>query len=334
MSKIAIVGNGFDLRHGFNTSYRDFMEYYKSSIEKKNVIIQYYDRLGRCNGWIDFEQDLLLFLKYLSKLRSSYRLAGFMQDYEINQSEFIDSLDSKAFYETIKSMDYDFWISDNIGSILIELENDTWYRELVDQVLKDYNEIREELKKYLFSEVNTKLGNVQVLSTSEIDDLKSADVVYTFNYTNLLEAYGIGDINYVHGSLESDIILGLPFDESMDITAFHHVFKIIQSIEIGSNNSLVKGYTDPVQLCFIGLSFGQSDHYFFQEIKDWINRFYDNKGVALPKVTFKFYTHSKESKLECLYNLRIFLGEEMITRFNLGNQIQFVPYEQVNSNEW
>ncbi len=67
----------------------------------------------------------------------------------------------------------------------------------------------------------------------------------------------------------------------------------------------MSNYNNDLDLFFIGFSFGESDHYFFQEVKDWINLHYGGQSGKIPPVSFNIFVHSNESKLSFLYNLRV-----------------------------
>ena len=60
-STLFVVGNGFDLSAGFETSYRHFYksDYFEKLLKDKNPIALYLDRKnGQRNKWADLEQEL------------------------------------------------------------------------------------------------------------------------------------------------------------------------------------------------------------------------------------------------------------------------------------
>ncbi len=73
--------------------------------------------------------------------------------------------------------------------------------------------------------MDTKLDKIELLEEKCIDIILNSDTVFTFNYTKLAEQYGVSDLHYVHGSLENEIILGIPYSREMDCTNFQHVSK-------------------------------------------------------------------------------------------------------------
>ena len=91
--KILVIGNGFDIAHGLNTTYSDFLEFIRNykrhgvinqefmDIISNNVWINYFDsiyeerkREGK-DGWIDFESEISTVIEALDlALLSYYRL--------------------------------------------------------------------------------------------------------------------------------------------------------------------------------------------------------------------------------------------------------------------
>ena len=332
MEEITIIGNGFDLRHNLNTGYGHFIDYYTENFPDNNVIIRFYKEMNRCQGWYDFEHDLLLFFEMLTELRESMQLTEYRNYYKIDIFKFVRSPESQIFYRVIQSMGYPFLQGNKGDSILIELENSTWHKSLVDEVLSGYHDICNQLAKYLKGEVDDRISDIKLLDTPEIDVIKKSKAVYTFNYTGLLDAYGINDVSYVHGSLKGYIILGIPYSNRMRIKDFQNIFKISQSIRLGKNTKLIRSFNEKITINMIGFSFGLSDHYFFQEIKDWINNFYRGQGETNKYIVFRFFYHSESSRLDFLNNLRLFLGEEMLTRFDIADQILFMKLQEVVDN--
>ena len=329
--KVVIIGNGFDLRHKLPTRFSDFFRAFKNHYGKLNVILNYCEAINNSNGWLDFEQDLLLFFEHLSKFRNTMSFLAKKSIYRINKTDFITSPETMIFYDAIQSMEYEYFSKDSEnGSIVIR--DQRWTSLIIKDVLDDFNELKSYLKEYL-TEVESKYvsnQNKTMLNTREIKILMEADKVYSFNYTDLLSQYGIKNVKFAHGSLKDEIILGIPFSTKIDIKELHKLFKISQSIDLSLNTKIYDNLRDKLELYFVGFSFGASDHYFFQEVKDWISKYTLNDYTKMPPIYFNFFCHSSDAKLDYLYNLRIFLGEEMLTRFDTARNIKFIMYDKIS----
>jgi len=253
------------------------------------------------------------------------------EQYIIGRSDFISSLRTQLFYNTIVEMDYGVFGEENILDS-IQVKDAKWQVYLIEQVINDFSVLKTELKNYLLI-ISKKYTDIPCkFSTSEISMIQSADAIYTFNYTKFIEKYAEPHkVKYVHGSLDDEIILGIPYSEIIDIKEFNFIFKTSQSVELKLNMPLFDNKTRSIELYFVGFSFGKSDHYFFQEIKDEINSYLSDQFVpgATAEIYINIYYHTKKSIANYIYNLREFMGEEMMTRFDLNNKITFIPYEEL-----
>ncbi|GAB6109071.1 AbiH family protein [Fusibacter bizertensis] len=326
--KVAVIGNGFDIRHGLKTTYKDFFRFYTLNCDTNNLIYTYLNIKTNNSSWIDLENDLLIMLEDLSDLKNNLTFRGQTSKYVIDKSVFNNTMSRINLYTAIQHMNYPFFERDYFNSSL-EISNFNWYESLIASVLEDYQEIKNELCNYLKIAQAEMSVNFENLKSSEIEIIQNSERVYSFNYTNTPEKYVSSKLNYVHGSLKEDIILGIPFSKKMDIKELHHIFKISQSIKMKKNSIIYKDQREKLELYFFGFSFGQSDHYFFQEVKDWITKYTLKDYTKMPPIYFNFYYHDEQSILNYLFNLRIFLGEEMLTRFDTSKRINFIEYDKI-----
>lgn len=174
--KLFIIGNGFDINHGYKTSYLNFRNYLYSNASKYP--------LGSLN-LSDFFED------------NSDEL---WSDFE-NNLEFIDFKQPTDFY------------SPNFSGDLTDKE---WQREYSrgESLLDTYTEIPENfhpalcraLEDFIIEEYG---NNKTVMKKNYFDKLITNDSIYiTFNYTKTLEdVYGIKseNINHIHGIAFPDI---------------------------------------------------------------------------------------------------------------------------------
>lgn len=330
---ISIIGNGFDLRHNLKTSFFDFMKYFEEGKYNKNVIITYFNKIRKSNGWLDFENELQQFLIFTDSLGSSVSYNQHSKMLFINIKEFVTSNNAYYYYETLGEMGYDF-ISygkrtnrmDQFHEQSLFINDKNWIEKLNKVVKDDFLIIKCALQEYL-TEVTKNTSNKLVpLGTPETKVLKSSEIIVNFNYTKTPELYVNGGINYVHGDLESHIILGIPYTDKITQKEFLDIFKTTQTIDYLFNVPLIENDSKPLNLFFIGFSFGISDHYFFREILDWIKSVEGNSIGGVANVNFYFFYHDESVKSEYINNLREFLGEETLIRFSAKKKVKFVKY--------
>lgn len=207
LSRLIIIGNGFDLAHGLHTKYSDFMEYL-CSYEKEPEIIC--DRFVRLDSISPRDQEKHHFYEAISKYIPEQNLWS-------------------SFEEALSFLDYEQIQEDN-SCYLLGYGDDNW-RDSANHdfqyMIKEDLAFAKDISRY-FSEwilhINT---NVSPIVSSNI--LNRNCLFLNFNYTDTLEkVYGIpaSNILYIHGNaLRGDnLILGhhdATLFQGKTITAFN-----------------------------------------------------------------------------------------------------------------
>jgi len=87
MNIVFILGNGFDLNIGLNTSYLDFYSFYKNTPSSTSLIKKFKNEISAdLENWSDLEKS---FGEYTSKLNSKNEFFEVFYDVVDNLSEFI-----------------------------------------------------------------------------------------------------------------------------------------------------------------------------------------------------------------------------------------------------
>lgn len=187
ISKLLIVGNGFDLAHGLKTTYKDFVEKYQN-----NKIITSYLKFTT-NFEKDIENNKLFF-----EVESWY-------DFENVIEEVCNFYWRKLF---------DAYTNNYNENKKPAIEQEYYEFE------KIYNNLVGFFKEYIRNINNKVIINEEItLIDSIISVIDSKTFIYNFNYTSTAELY-INNINYLHGSIKNDdeIIMGMTNDAISDIT--------------------------------------------------------------------------------------------------------------------
>ena len=326
--KIAIVGNGYDLRQGFKTGFNDFLEYFNRIYLSGNLVYLFFSRMNNSNGWLDFEMQLQQFLICYSEFSS---LPSYEEPNSQSRIELDEYIKSQSHYEFCNILPRVFgFLSlspyyDNIYSTSSE-----WRIPLEQKVNNDIMEIKNKLKEYLSIIEQDNFHNFNPKNTSELTVLKTVDKVITFNYTKFLEKITpLNKITYAHGKLENDFVLGVPYTTEIKLQSLNIHFKTSQSI---FNNYLcsIINKIEITHFIFIGFSFGKSDHYFFQEIINNKNLF-NKLGHYF---VLHCYYYDQNSKYQTISNLREFFGESEFVQMSRDNQIRFYDYNDSFSPSW
>lgn len=133
---LVIIGNGFDLAHGYNTSYKSFSENMSAECLKK--FKDYCEKENKINTWYNFEENI----NYMTRALYDKSISSLTND------------SSEDYYNNLYELNEIFT---NIHDLLITyLKNET-EKELVDKFLT--------VQKYIDS--NTQVINFNYTSTAE-----------------------------------------------------------------------------------------------------------------------------------------------------------------------
>lgn len=200
--ELYIIGNGFDIHHGYHSKYSDFRNFLVGENYKIIETLEKY-LLDGIDLWGDFEQSLA----YL--------------DTDSLQEEFSDSLVSYASDDWSEAYHHEYtdYINDIIGLMTKEMKLS--FTEWVNTISREYyfdedgyetsiyEDLTDEEKELKESFVETENANKKINRLVNNNEA----LFINFNYTNTLETiYEINQdsINYIHGvrSKRNTIILG------------------------------------------------------------------------------------------------------------------------------
>lgn len=221
-----IIGNGFDLAHGFKTSYYNFKEYLLDhgdkvynyngfSISNKDIVNKFEEVCKPRDSWMDFEVQVgkIIYKIQEDKINLFGKEWNLKLDLGEGQYRFVDV------------------VKEQIDIPLGEIDTLFTQKEIKDKAMDYFND--NVTKNYLW---------IPSLYTSFQDWIKTVDIskgspyfkidkdssAISFNYTKTLqEIYSITDILFIHGSTNAldDIVLGyhsISIDE--DLPGLHTTY--------------------------------------------------------------------------------------------------------------
>lgn len=349
---ILVIGNGFDIAHGLNTSYADFLEFVRSiknsgsnndELNKcinNNRWLDYFDSIfeerkneGK-DGWIDFESEISIVIKALDRALLSYYNYLNNPDYKGLKAVVMDK---NAFEILNKVLSIDTGKSFSREKSIYIKQIKKWKQILLD----DLNRLTRGLEIYLLKYLNE--GKTDCLP---IVVKIQADYVISFNYTKTYEKLYSkpSEIDYIHGVIkkESDIesnnmVLGIGefiLDDRRDYdNEFIEFKKFYQRIykntgskykewlkEFEANQNL-KCFNSPSQpynelnIHFYGHSLDPTDG---DILRDLFGSKYANISI---------YYHNKEALSKQIANLVRVIGEERTIELTDKSEgrIKFIP---------
>lgn len=329
MNRLIIIGNGFDLAHGYKTSYSDFLANYLGQILYDFSTKQKYeDELIKFNNQnVQFNPSEIL----ITSLDEAFQKIELIQQKVPKLIEF----KSDFFKELYNQFNNQRWVdienqyfsylkryskaSNNDLNGIIKLNKEF---EFLKSKLVDY------LKKATSKTIRGKVNYISELTTKpfeqeefveNLDDDKTPKQLYflNFNYTNTIEYYipyipskFLYDVNYIHGNINYDnnpIIFGFGDEHDRDYlelekTNIHELLQHIKSFQYSktSNYQNLMRFiqAEPFQVYVLGHSLGLSDRTMLKEIFEHdncksIKLFYHKKSETENDFPDKVYELAK-----------------------------------------
>ncbi|MCQ2274416.1 MAG: bacteriophage abortive infection AbiH family protein, partial [Bacteroidales bacterium] len=297
MNRLVIIGNGFDLAHGLNTSYKDFIDWYW----KQRV-------LDLCKNYSGVSEDVLCCWELINsnpKEPIAWHMLAFHQGFfrysdpmnfkeQIENSPDFCNIRKSVLLERItKSIETKGWtdIESDYYELLKENSNDI---EKCQSLNEQLDFLREKLAEYLKTQTTTKIiqgflnavnKNVDkedvtiserrkmILMPRKVDDTMFLNFNYTNtiqNYKPYLDAMYIFQYNHIHGSLDKpkEMIFGYGDEMDKDFQALidrnenallenSKSIKYLETSHYRDLLSFIEG--GPFQVYIMGHSCGNSD---------------------------------------------------------------------------
>lgn len=267
---LLVFGNGFDLAHGFKTSYNDFKEWLRNTYATPTVN----------------QEEYLTVPDYATNYRN-------LTEYDVEKvAEFFNNLISEV-------------CADNWRDFEAELANLNWERCLIDGVDPYIRDVAALLIDEYFPEWAKQID----ISSPEkkFDRLKdiiknNRNHILTFNYTDTLEAhYNVKNICHIHGRINkrTPLLVGhgeelyngeIYSDTDEAIEMLHNLYKKDTQTTYEENKTFFNSLKNVSKIYFYGFSFADVDMYYIKEIAKIV----DCKNTII-------YLHSFDNKVRQQY---------------------------------
>lgn len=181
-NSLVILGNGFDLMHGLETRFIDFIKSNHKFEEK------YHEFCSEDGSWNQIE------INYQNKIMKIIKERD-----EINILEEIDEIIDNCGLNDYGEVDYNGYSSNVYDDETVKLES---YVNLIDSFEKDFMiYLKEKCSLQVLLSIE-KFQDIYIL-------LHMAKKIINFNYTDTVEElYGVSHVNHIHGDLHGKIAIG------------------------------------------------------------------------------------------------------------------------------
>jgi len=353
---IVLLGNGFDLAHGLETSYNNFANYYLKNVIIKNLLEEggkdilgynYYSKYYNKSMYTSVPnpknlEDKLETLFYLIKNKEEEEIKDYITKYPESLIILKNTFLSKLFLDS-----YDNWFDieqayyEELITIFKSLTSiKSNIKEAVNEKIKTLNtelkSIKIELKKYLKNEVKPSWNkNVSYCLEQHFKERTNV-VVINFNYTDTIQQYLNTDLNvdniknhHIHNNLNSDIIFGYGDDtdevyrglKNTKNNEFLRCFKTFDYLK-SKNYRLVLNelitYKEGYDVLIIGHSLGMTD-------KTILKTILDNDSCQNIELLKRSDLNSLEEKQEHLFELYANLARIFDSEASLREKV--IPFE-------
>ena len=284
INKLVIIGNGFDLAHGFKTSYNDFILWLLNQrLTQQMKYEPYYEELFVITPDRRYVIETVSSVSdFLSRYKQETRYKSSFFESIINSSKEQNWVDIESEFYRLLITIY------NDGQGQKELYRHEIYRSQIEKLNADFEFIKNKLEEYL-STLSFDIRKEKDIN-EDINDLFQRDfaVAYlkenqnqkricylNFNYTNTIESYIHQDtnheINYIHGKLnikENPLIFGYGDEvdsyyekiENLNINEFLNNFKSFGYFKTKNYQNLLRFIdSEPYEIEILGHSCGLSD---------------------------------------------------------------------------
>lgn len=253
MSTLFMIGNGFDLNCGMKTSYKDVYRGYVKEKSDSNLINQFKkDISADIDNWSDFEMALA---RYAGKFRDENELLECCRDFNVYMSKYLNGEMEK--FQNIYNLNKDKLRTEFLGSLT------GFYKGVshnVDNIMKE-----------------RKIADVLRTSAISFNYTRAFDLLFSDIYKNI--EMNANEIIHLHGVLSDDPVLGIDNENQLNTT--------FPLSKIGKRSFLKPVFNENYDservrraklqiassstICCFGLSMGESDLTWRNEIINWLN---------------------------------------------------------------
>ncbi|ABW28029.1 bacteriophage abortive infection AbiH family protein [Acaryochloris marina] len=255
MNVVFILGNGFDLNLGLNTSYSDFYNYYKKQVSSNEVIKELKENIdSNTENWSDLELQLG---RYTSRLKDQ-------NDFDIFYFDIVDNLRDYLDLEE-DSFDYSAFDKSVLLRDLVEPERVLSQRErnkLTDWYRKFGGNINTNILTFNYTQTIEKILGKNATSQPIGTNNKGVQVL-------------LNSIDHIHGYLEDGLVLGVNDEEQIENEKLRLSQEVVEAIVKPMHNQEL-GHTrddrcmqviSAANLIFVfGCSIGKSDQMWWEKV--------------------------------------------------------------------
>lgn len=300
MSKILIIGNGFDINLGLNTKYSDFInsEQFQNLVKSNNHLAAYLQKIHSGKNWVDIEHEL----KDYETVINNQSKANLMFSKPTLMPED-RPIKCKADFVELKNALIEHLKSEVKSSQVLTKEIFQAAKILRCGYLKNFNAVRFNMLEPYFNEI------------------------LTFNYTNFFDQFFSSEeqtklkIHHIHGSIDNqDIVFGVEDGKTSDDYSF---LNKSDHAAFGKTKDVSATLIRASEAHFFGCSLGDTDNAHFKRAFKIIS----TSELKHSRIKIYFYVYGKTGYRD-IYNRIMALTENHVSEFKLINEVVFYDLKE------
>ena len=355
MEKILIIGNGFDLNLGFQTSYNDFLssDRFRMLADGDNQLAHYLSKTNQYNqqtniNWVDIEHELKTFSAIVSnyeKHSENQFVSDLIQHYQTlfpsSPRRLMDIPDHSSYVKSRFEQELDNYFNTaqiNFKQWFVELKATLCeHQQQVTTATQTGSDTRDAFRLLRFGKLFNKSNDYCDFNTAQLSSVCEFSSIYTFNYTNALSLINFENsefgentnIHFMHGSLKAkNIVFGVE-DGGVD-NQFMFLTKSAHAA-FGQAPDISVAMLAADEIHVFGCSLGDTDNAHFKHPFTELS-----KRRNLERTTkIIFYVFGKNGYQNIL-NRILFLTDGRMSEFKITNDVTFFDLEsrQVIDQQW
>ncbi|WP_321437696.1 AbiH family protein [uncultured Bacteroides sp.] len=265
-----LIGNGFDIKMGLKTKYKDFYNFYinkndNSSPVITNLKIELQKYLnGDDSKWADLELELG---KHTKKINT-------YTEFNTVISDLIEKLS-----EHIRKEENNFTIGNEVEPKHLIYDDLTHSEDFLKPIDK------EKIKDHKMKWQNTSPWVTDIISFNYTTTFEKLIEYNEQESTTIGKAFGnninISNISHIHGLIDRTILLGVNDVSQINNESFHQNIDILELLVKPQTNAMLKQgieteckamLNNSNLICLFGLSIGETDKIWWEHIGNQLNK--------------------------------------------------------------
>lgn len=267
-----LVGNGFDISCGIDTSYKGFYDWYLKQSSSSDVIKQFKEEikdymLGKGEYWADFEAGLGQFSKNFTKSAVN----NFIEIYEDAHDSIISYIDQerKKYNISVDAVEIQDSLKKGVLNFTQELTPDE--QDLMNQ-LRASDKPNDTLIYFI------SFNYTDVLDVCVKELAKSP--LATWQYNGVRKMAVAPSVLHIHGTIDHYPILGVGEEyqfankELLSCPGVTEIMLKSESVQLMGEHwyrDAAKQIANSQIICIWGMSLGITDSHWWRKINEWLN---------------------------------------------------------------